>query len=520
MKTSIKASTKTASITRAVRSFARNDDGIGIVIALAVSVVIALLGSTWYAMSIQELDETTFDIGRTGAINMAEAGAREAMYLLANDETFRLDAATTTGANSGITTGVCDMTAVDSQINLTVRQVGEFWYRAEKIDPADPLDYRYLIESWGWSPGHDSRQAVAKKVMFEVELDPFGNGFDHAVFASGAGLTAGNRKEIYGDMYSAEDLVLDNFTRAYVNDSGYPGNGNLEVVGDLEISGGSNVDIEGYVKVNGYIDDNKVGSTYRDDVIILHDNPASARTVSYFRNATIAETIFAAAPATDVTGTISTATEVYNATGIAPVPSLALPAFTWDASSYTPAGVVYPSWADFDTWYSANKGALSGAHYVQDAGSYLLDFNGAYLTDHFLLAFDGSLTVKKTPSGSALAPAQIVLIGMNTTSDIILGQAANSIENVVHHLIKTEGSFGASNQSTIYGALYGYSDISTNRLEIHFRPPEDAIIGGFTFDPTAIDYFRPIPGVWRETPPLVDAVGITMEPSGYHCSLP
>ena len=103
MKTSIKASNKTASITRAVRSFARNDDGIGIVIALAVSVVIALLGSTWYAMSIHELDETTFDIGRTGAINMAEAGAREAMYLLANDETFRLDAATTSGANSGIT---------------------------------------------------------------------------------------------------------------------------------------------------------------------------------------------------------------------------------------------------------------------------------------------------------------------------------------------------------------------------------------------------------------------------------
>ena len=412
------------------------------------------------------------------------------------------------------------MTAIQSQINLSLRQVGEFWYRAEKILPGDATDYRYLIESWGWSPGHDSRQAVAKKVTFEVELDPFGSGFEHALFASGAGLTAGNRKEIYGDMYSAQDLIIANFTRAYVNDSGYPGNGNLEVVGDFEITNGSNVDIEGYVKVNGYIDDDKVGSAYRDDVIILHDNPASARTVSYFRNATIDETLFAATPAVDVTGTYSAATEVYNATGIAPVPLLTLPTFTWNAADYSPVGTVWATWGAFDTWYSANKGALSGAHYVQDASSYLLDFNGAYLTEHFLLAFDGSLTVKKTPSGSALTPAQIVLIGMNTTSDIILAQSANSIENVVHHLIKTEGSFGASNQSTIYGAMYGYGDISTNRLEVHFRPPEDAIIGGFTFDPTATDYFRPIPGVWRETPPLVDAVGIKMEPSGYHCSLP
>ena len=423
-------------------------------------------------------------------------------------------------ATAGITSSDCDLSPVDSVINGVNRQVGEYWYRAGKVDPSDPDDFHYLIEAWGWAPGHDSRQAVAKKVAFEIELDPYGNGFEHALFATDGGLTAGNRKEIYGDVYSGGDISIGNFTRTYANDSGFPGEGNMEVNGDFQISSGSNVDIEGYVKVNGYIDDNKSGSTYQSDVILLHDNPTSPYIDSYFKSATVNQTLFVAGPSSEVTGSVTAATEVYNATGIAPVQSLSLPTFVWNASDYSPAGTVWATWADFDAWYATNKSTLSGAHYVQDVGSYLLDLNGSYLSDHFVLVFDGSLTVKKAPSGSALAPAQIVLVGMNTTSDILMAQSANSIENVVHHLIVTQGSFGASNQSTIYGALYGNGDISTNRLEVHFRPPEDTTIGGFAFDPTAFDLFRPIPGVWREVPPSVDAVGLEMEPSGYYCTLP
>ena len=71
-------------------------------------------------------------------------------------------------------------------------------------------------------------------------------------------------------------------------------------------------------------------------------------------------------------------------------------------------------------------------------------------------------------------------------------------------LVVTQGDFGASNQSTIYGALYGDGDISTNRLEIHFRPPPPEAIVGFEFDPSLADQFRPVPGVWREVPrPLI-----------------
>lgn len=153
-------------------SLLRGDRGVGMVTALSVSFVVTSLAVTWYAIGVHELDEVAFDANRTGAINMAEAGAREAMYLLANDQTFRDDALLADGANTGITAGVCQLTPVDSRVNGTPRQIGEYWYRATKVDPADPVDLRYLIESWGWAPAHDRRQSSAKKIEFEIELQP------------------------------------------------------------------------------------------------------------------------------------------------------------------------------------------------------------------------------------------------------------------------------------------------------------------------------------------------------------
>lgn len=498
----------------------RDDSGVGLATALSISFVVATLGGLWFTIGLHELDEVAFDASRTGAVNMADAGAREAMQRLATDAAFRSDAATADGADSGVTLGACDLTRVDATIDGSARQIGEYWYRASKVDPGNPSDRHYLIESWGWAPQHDRVQATVKKVVFEVELQPVGGGFNHALFAAEGGLIAGNRKEIYGDAYSGADLVISNFTRVFANDAGYPGDGNLEVYGDMYIGSGSNTDIAGSVSVNGYIDDRKGGTAYRGDVVMRHDNPASSLVGSYFKSATIDQTLFVAGPSTEVTGTVTAATEVYDATGLTPLPQISLPTFTWNPSDYSPAGQEWPTWAAFDTWYNANKGALSGAHYVRDPGAYTMDYGGAFLTGHFVLAFDGDLTIRKTPAGSSLAPAYIVWAGMQPTSDLTLAQSANSINGSVHHIGVTQGTFAATNQTTIYGALYGYQDASSNRLEIHFRPPPSEVVIGFEFDPALANRFLPEPGIWRETPPRVDGTGILKPGVGYYCNLP
>ena len=79
----------------------RADDGLGIVTALVVSLIVASFGATWYALGVHELDEVNYDASRTGAVNMADVGAREAMYLLANDSMVRA-AALAPGACHGL----------------------------------------------------------------------------------------------------------------------------------------------------------------------------------------------------------------------------------------------------------------------------------------------------------------------------------------------------------------------------------------------------------------------------------
>lgn len=498
-------------VRRLLRRLLCEETGIGIASALAVSMVIFILGSVWYSVSVHELEEVSYDRHLVTAVNVAEAGAREAMYLLAsNDGGFR-DAADGAGATTGITGTTCDLATLETQVDGAAETVGEYWVRATVVDPAKR---KYLVESWGWAPGHEAHQAVPKKVMIEVELVPYGGGFYYALFAADGGLQAGNRMEIYGDAYSGDDLVLGNFARVYENDGGAPGTGQMLVYRDLVISSGSNVEIAGEVRVNGFVDDDKGSGfgTNGSDLVILNDTALSSFTQSDFKNgASVGRNLQVAGPSASVDNPKpSAAAYIWNATGIPPVVQIALPVFAWDESDYVAAGMAvvdtYTTWSDFDAWYDANTGGLTGAHFVEDTGAYTLEMGGVTLDGDFVLAFEGDVELRGTPSGvsdPALAPATVVIAGVDTNSDVTLANSSNSIEDQVHHLIYAGGTFGASQQTTIYGAMYGDEDVSSNRLEIHFRPPSDQSISGFTFDPALADKFIPRPGIWREIPPDV-----------------
>jgi hypothetical protein len=489
------------------------DEGIGIASALSVAIVIFILGATWYSVSVHELEEVGYDRHLATALNVAEAGAREAMYLLASNEGGFRDAADGGEATSGITGTTCDLDTLETLVDGTSETQGEYWVRAVPLAAARS----YLIESWGWAPAHTAHQAVSKKVMIEVELVPIGGGFYYALFAADGGLTAGNRKEIYGDAYSGDNLTVGNFTRVYPNDDGAPGTGQLLVYRDMLVGNGANVEIAGEVKVNGFVKDDsgsKFG-TAGNDLIILNDTTLSALPKSTFKKnqASVGRNLQVAGASSTVADPPSAAAYVWNATGIQPVPPIGLPAFVWDPAKYSATMTVYnhASWAQFATWYNANKMALGGAHFVNDTGSFTLEMGGTKLSGDFILAFKGDLELKGTPNGvtnPALAPVTVVIAGVESTSDVTLSNSSNSIEGQVHHLIYAGGTFNAIQQTTIYGAMYGNKDESSNRLEIHFRPPNTSAIAGFTFDPALADSFIPRPGTWRETP--ADALGCTL----------
>ena len=493
------------------------DDGMGIAAALAVAVVIFILGATWYSVSVHELEEVGYDRHLATAVNVAEAGAREAMYLLASNESGFRDNADGGQATTGIAGTTCVLNTLDTVVEGTTEVQGEYWVRVTPQATA----LQYLIESWGWAPSHNGQQTVSKKVVIEVELVPVGGGFFHALFASEGGLTAGNRKEIYGDAYSGGDLEIGNFTRVYPNDDGAPGTGQVLVHRDLIIGGGSNVEIAGEVKVNGFVQDG-AGSAFGfggQNLTILNDTSLSSFTKSILKKnqSTVGRDLVVSGPSASVQDPPSVpsyaAAHIWNATGIPPVPPIGLPKFEWQPAKYSGILDIYnhASWADFETWYQANDSALTGAHFVNDTGAFTLDMGGAVFDSDFVLAFKGDLELRGTPSGvsdPAIAPVTVVIAGAQSDSDVKLTNSANSVEGQVHHLIYAGGTFGAGQQTTIYGAMYGNQDASTNRLEIHFRPPTMGATQGFVFDPSLADTFLPRPGIWREIPP--DALGCTL----------
>jgi hypothetical protein len=496
------------------------EDGIGVVTALMVSFIVFALGATWYAVSVHELDEVVFDRNRTQSIHGADAGAREATYLLATPSPTVRDAADgPTGVyTSGIDgSGDCILTTLQSK----GQQVGEYWFRITDATPADTEDFEYFIESWGWAPFHRSRQANAKKVELEVTLDPV-EAFEYGLFADAGGISVGNRKEIYGDIYSATNILISQNSSFYDNGS-FPGDGNLEAYGSLTVSSGASVYVAGRTTANGYIDDQHSGDTFVGDVIAVDDTTGLGPPGhdAYFKKATIGGVVRLGGtlkPGSDIGG----APLVENATGLQRVPLRNLPTFAWNAADYSPPGQTYATWTEFMTTYlNPNKTALSGAHYVTEAGlNQTLDLKDLKFAGDFVLVVDGSLELI---SGAGLAagatpPLNVVVVANQASSLIKTGNNFQST-NDLRFLLYSKGQFNANNQTTIYGSVYANADVSSNQLTLHYRRPNKDIVSGFSF---ANDTMDVVPGVWREVPHGVDASGIR-NPAGpptYHCTLP
>lgn len=484
-----------------------NEDGIGIITALSVSFIVFALGATWYSLAVHELDEVSFDRNRTQALNVAEAGAKEAMALLTYDvDSWRTDAQSVGFASSGILPGgVCDVQTLETVNEGVVEGQGEYWVAVTKVD-----NLKYHVESWGWAPSRTSAKGVAKKVLLDVELVPLG-GFTNALFAAKGGIVGANFKTIYGDAYSGEDVTISSSTNIYKNDDPYRGQGTLSVYGDLTIANGSNVFVQSDVNVQGRVNDLSASTVYGSTVQIRSDSTISSYLSSYFKKATVlGGEVKIADPALKAGSNIGGATLIPNANDMQPVPDVSLPAFTFNAADYPGYTITYyANLTALRAYVAANGNNLKGVHVVAAGDGSVVNFHQNTFTDNFVLIVDGSFEIRGTPKKGSTPtgdPASVIIVMKNAAGTLTLGQNFQSVPGEVHHLVFSNGIVTSTNQSVIYGALYGYKDQTGNRLEIHFRPPSEGVIQGFEFDPALADSFIPEPGDWRDVSPNSEPV--------------
>jgi hypothetical protein len=521
-----------------IRNLLSDDSGIGLVLALTASLIVFSLGAVWVATSSHELDQVTYNRHRTEAFNAAEAGARRAMAELQVDndaDGWSAPDGTALLATEGVRTqakgrgsiwlGYDASAAAEACLPPVLTsgadELGEYVVRVERMDgPTEGLEYR--IESWGWGPDRFSRQSVLRKVEIHVILKPLDT-FGSALFAAKT-MVGTNRKEIYGDVYAGESVTISNFTRIYPNDQGEIGIGRLEVFGDLLIESGSNVEFQGPLHIQGAIDDRAVGTNYSGGDLVnsppVIASPGTFSTENDFRRA-------------DTTGTIryggtlaggwdlDPVAAMVNATGLLDVPKMPLPTYTYASADYPTMGTT--DWgidvAGFETWFDANSSMLKGVHVIDVAtGALSVDFKNTLFDDNFMLVVqDGDLTVKGFTKGitaSADAPVTVAIVLDDTrvpgivasVNDIApalrytltMETGIDSIPDIVHHLVFAEGYFNVRNQATFYGTIYGNDDVSSNRLEVHFRPPDLAVTGGFNFVVPDSTRFIAQPILWRE----------------------
>ncbi len=493
---------------RRIRHLLNREDGVGIVTALSVAFIVFSLGATWYALAVHELDEVVADRHRTQALHAAEAGIREATAMLAFDtDGFRKDT-DTLGRNDFGTTGppgseVCTLRELRST-DLSFTEVhGEYWVTVEALG-----DLRYQIDAWGWAPTHTARQSGERHIKLDVTLIPLG-GFKDALFAASGGIVGSNRKEIYGTVYSGNDLTLGNFTRVYRNDLPYAGDGSVRVYGDLLIPNGTNVEIRGDVETQGRVIDQN-GSTFLADVVTRNWQNLGVMPLpqNSFKKAYIDGELKSAAARNPASTFTNVGLINDNVTDLEDLPQITLPKFTFNEPAYVAAGFTvthHANAAAMQIYIDANQNDLKGIHVIDNGGG-VVSFHQATYTDHFMLvvrkgaAPAGNIQVRGTPKAGSVpagGPATVVIITVDTGGLLELGQSFQSIPEEVHHLIFSNGDFASVNQTTVYGAVYGERDLSNNRLEIHFRPPDDNFIeGAFEFDPALADRFIAEPGLW------------------------
>ncbi len=211
------------------------------------------------------------------------------------------------------------------------------------------------------------------------------------------------------------------------------------------------------------------------------------------------------------------------ASKVDPVPSILLPKFTWNPADYRSPRVWTGATAakDFLDWLDANAdsvGSTDNAHLIEGdlTGSRSLDLDRFKLAEDFVVVVNGEVEVEGVPKAADVTgpPVGLTIVANDPAGGLALdGALKMSDANNVHLLAYSKGTLSAGNLTKIYGAVYSDSDVTGNQLEVHFRPPTDAAIEGFTFDPSLADLFIPQPGVWRETPVDFPA------PLSSHCSL-
>ena len=425
------------------------EGGMAIVLSLSVAFVVFAIGATWIGLGTHQVTITGRDNLRDQARNVAEAGLNAAMSGLSADAAF-----------AGYT--------------LTALTGGEFEVDVMPVS-ADPSDPRRYIVARGYSPTKAHPNRVARRLEQQVELIPT-DGFRHALFSYPGGISGANRMTVNGDIYASGDLALSNHATVA---------GSVTSLGSVTTS--NNSTIAGNVQAVEDVRLDNSSTTVLGNVYAGGDVTMTGHVKGSVQ-----------AGGTISGGTVDGGRAQYSPPP--PPPPQTLPTFTWDPANY-PAVSTWAGPSSFQTNWSANNGAFSGAHRVGcSSPCSAIDLGSKWtITGDTTIVADGPISLSRDMANGAGGPVTLTIVSYATdtasTKAITMSNNVALPDDVQVVFFAPNGTVKFSNLKHFTGTVYAANIALDQQFTLTFKP---VVPPGFDFGLTSSSHFYIQAGAFKE----------------------
>ncbi|MEW6473247.1 MAG: hypothetical protein AB1679_13330 [Actinomycetota bacterium] len=438
-----------------LRRRSASESGMAMVLSMSVAFVVFTLGAVWIGLGTHQVTATGREKLRDQARNVAEAGLNAAMSRLSAD-------ASVTG------------------ISLSAINGGEFEVSIIH-DPLDPNDGRRYIISRGYAPTKAHPNRVARRLEQQVELVPT-DGFRYALFSYPGGITGANQMTVNGDVYATGDLTLANNSTV---------SGSVSALGSVTTSNNTTI----------------LGNVHAANDVTLH-NSQTAVLGDVYAGGDVVMTGHVKGNV-QAGGTISGGTVDGSRSQNSPPPPPAaqtLPEFDWTkASAAFPATSVW-NWSSaalFQTYWSTNRNAFSGAHRIACAPTCgMIDFGSRWtLNGDTTIYSDGPISLSKDIANGRADGATVTLTIVSDATDsgstpaVSMSNNVTLPDNIKVVFFAKNGTVKFTQLKHFTGTVYAKSIALSQQFTLTFRPVSPP---GFSFGLTSSSHYAVTAGAFKE----------------------
>jgi hypothetical protein len=425
--------------------------GMAMVLSMSVAFVVFTLGAVWIGLGTHQITSTGREKLREQARNVAEAGLNAAMSRLTADASF-------------------------SGLGLTAMTGGEFEVTVLPVS-LDPDDARRYIVSKGYAPTKANPNRQARRLEQQIELT-YNGGFRYALFTSPGGITGANHMTVNGDVYASGDLTMANNSTV---------SGSVISLGSMTTS--NNTTIAGDVHAADNVTLNNASTTVLGDV---------------YAGGTVLMTGHVKG-SVQAGGTITGGTVDGSRSQFSPPPPPAtqtLPTFTWDPANYSTVSN-WASPADFQTYWSANKSAFSGAHRITCvAPCATIGFASKWtLTGDTTIYSDGPISLSKDIVNGAGEPITLTIVtdaaDNGSTPAISMSNNVTLPDDINVVFFAENGTVKFTQLKHFTGTVYASAIALSQQFTLTFRPVAPP---GFDFGLSTSSHYGITAGSFKEVP--------------------